>query len=359
MLRYFTRIWVARTPVISRGFASASGPTPQHSIYVSESTDPYFNLTFEDWLFRHKSPEQPLLLLYRDDPCVVIGRNQNAWKEVNIRASRRTGIPFIRRHSGGGTVYHDSGNTNFSIHLPRASFDRHATAQVILRAVRSLGVDANVNDRNDICVGRDKIRSAYKIVKDRAYHHGTMLISTRLDTLGELLRSGKDTMETRGVASVRSPVCNLRQHDANVRHEEFVEAVVDAFRQEYGVREEVHTIRSEDMRNVDYIRRGMNELKTWDWTFGQTPEFSYKVERTFPWGAVSAELRSKHGVLLGCSIACSETLDGSVKERLALLALKLEGQRYGGVNENIALLAEGEERVVEVWEWLKSEMDTQ
>lgn len=140
-------------------------------------------------LFRHKSPEQPLLLLYRDDPCVVIGRNQNPWKEVNIRASRRTGIPFIRRHSGGGTVYHvrlitphvraqspcapeetdeagrgqDSGNTNFSIHLPRASFDRHATAQVILRAVRSLGIDANVNDRNDICVGKDKIRCLYRV----------------------------------------------------------------------------------------------------------------------------------------------------------------------------------------------------
>ncbi|KAI0722647.1 Lipoyltransferase and lipoate-protein ligase [Earliella scabrosa] len=352
----FSRL--ARMPSSCRRLSSGSGPSPKHAIYVSKSTDPYFNLSFEDWLFRHKCPEQPLLLLYRDDPCVVIGRNQNPWKEVNIRASRRTGIPFIRRHSGGGTVYHDLGNTNFSIHLPRASFDRHATAQVVLRAVRSLGVDANVNDRNDICVGKDKICSAYKIVKDRAYHHGTMLISTRLDTLGELLRSGKDTMETRGVASVRSPVCNLQQHHANVTHDEFVDAVVDAFRKEYDVHEEVQTVRSEDVQNIDYIRRGMDELKTWDWTFGQTPEFIYKVERSFPWGVVSAELRSKHGILLHCSMGCSEDVDESVKEILALLVLKLEGQRYGRVDEGVGRLVEGDERAASVWEWLKEEMDS-
>ena len=115
---------IACRPAALRRFASTSPAAPQHSIYISNSTDPYFNLSFEDWcvnklyastpvlkrtfhrLFRHKSPEEPLLLLYRDDPCVVIGRNQNPWKEVNIRAARQAGIPFIRRHSGGGTVYH-------------------------------------------------------------------------------------------------------------------------------------------------------------------------------------------------------------------------------------------------------------
>jgi len=102
-----------------------SSTSPQHSIYVSKSTNPYFNLTFEDWLvwttftyrlymmtgenrlFRHKNPNEPLLLIYRDDPCVVIGRNQNPWKEINFDALRtRPGVPFIRRRSGGGTVYH-------------------------------------------------------------------------------------------------------------------------------------------------------------------------------------------------------------------------------------------------------------
>jgi len=86
----------------------------------------------------------------------------------------------------------DLGNTNFSIHVPRASFDRGATAQIVLRAVRALGIDAHVNERNDICIGSEKASgSAYKIVSGRAYHHGTMLITTKLDTLGDLLRVNK------------------------------------------------------------------------------------------------------------------------------------------------------------------------
>ncbi|OSD04531.1 Lipoyltransferase and lipoate-protein ligase [Trametes coccinea BRFM310] len=358
------RAWhrcVSRRATLARCFTSgAPAPTPKHSIYVSESTNPYFNLTFEDWLFRHKSPDQPLLLVYRDQPCVVIGRNQNPWKEVNLRASRRTGIPFIRRHSGGGTVYHDLGNTNFSIHLPRASFDRHATAQVVMKAVRSLGVDATVNDRNDICVGKEKVSgSAYKIVKDRAYHHGTMLISTRLETLGELLRSGKDTMETRGVASVRSPVCNLQQYHPGTTHEKFVDAMIHAFRQEYGVIEEAYPVHEDGYEEIPYIREGMEQLKTWDWAFGQTPEFTYKIQKSFSWGSTSAELRSKHGIILSCTFTHSGNSDSSLLTGLEKLAQGLEGERYGFVDESVAEFASSiDERIGEVWQWLRTEMDS-
>ncbi|KAI0638498.1 Lipoyltransferase and lipoate-protein ligase [Trametes polyzona] len=355
-VRTFRRCLLRRAPPVRR---FSSRVEPDHSIYLSESTDPYFNLTFEDWLFRHKSPEKPLLLLYRDSPCVVIGRNQNPWKEVNLRASRQTGIPFIRRHSGGGTVYHDLGNTNFSIHLPRAAFDRHATAQVVMKAVRAMGVDANVNERNDICVGKEKICSAYKIVKDRAYHHGTMLISTRLDTLGELLRSNKDTMETRGVASVRSPVCNLQQYHAHVSHEGFVQAMVDAFRQEYGVHDEVHAVRDMDgYQSIEYIRQGMEVLKTWDWAFGQTPEFTYKIKKNFTWGPLEAELRSKHGIILSCTFTHPEGEESTLWQGLEALARRLEGERYGSVNDTVASLAESDGRVADVWTWLRSEMDS-
>ncbi|KAL9713017.1 hypothetical protein Ac2012v2_004258 [Leucoagaricus gongylophorus] len=223
-------------------------------------------------------PKQPLTVSKEFNN--LIGRNQNPWKEVNFDALKaRPGVPFIRRRSGGGTVYHDLGNTNFSIHLPRQSFDRHVTARVILRAVRSMGIDACINERNDICIGKDKMSllgSAYKIVNTRAYHHGTMLISTCLNDLGDILRVNKETMITKGVASVRSPVCNIQQSYMNVNHASFAAAVVSEFRKEYKISEEVVEIdESDSLLSIDYIKNGMNELLV------GSDEFTYALSVPF------------------------------------------------------------------------------
>ncbi|KAI0082522.1 Lipoyltransferase and lipoate-protein ligase [Panus rudis PR-1116 ss-1] len=330
-----------------------------HSIYVSKSTNPYFNLSVEDWLFRHKSHTVPLLLLYRDDPCVVIGRNQNPWKEVNLVACRRRDVPFLRRKSGGGTVYHDLGNTNFSIHVPRSSFDRHATAQIVLRAVRSLGVEAHVNDRNDICVGPDKICSAYKIVNNRAYHHGTMLISTRLDMLSDLLRVKKDTMETKGVTSVRSPVRNLQQYTPGITHEGFVFAIIRSFQQAYGITDPINFIDEDEVAlGVQHIRQSIEELQSWDWAFGQTPEFTYTVSQAFSWATITARILSKHGIILDCpfTLADSTVVDLS---SLQVLSENLKGQKYAFLSEtpDIKALLASDDRVQEVWRWLRHVME--
>ncbi|PPQ69891.1 hypothetical protein CVT26_014154 [Gymnopilus dilepis] len=282
--------------------------SPNHDIYVSLSSDPYFNLTFEDWLFRHSNPSKPQLLIYRDAPCVVIGRNQNPWTEVNFSVLRARGVPFLRRRSGGGTVYHDMGNTNFSIHLPRSSFDRHSTGELVLRAVRSLGIDARLNERNDVCVGTDKMRSAYKIVSQRAYHHGTMLISTELETLGDVLRPEQGNIVTKGVGSVRSPVCNLQRFDPSLTHEVFTAAVITKFQEEYGVSQKPFIVHeSESIKSNDYIGSGMAELATWDWLFGQTPEFTRILDQTFSWGIVHLQIRSKHGIIQDFSARISDT----------------------------------------------------
>ncbi|KAJ7228162.1 hypothetical protein GGX14DRAFT_486508 [Mycena pura] len=332
-----------------RGLSTLIGPHQslevQNSVYISQSADPFFNITFEDWLFRHSPPDKPLLFVYRNSPCVVIGRNQNPWKEVNMTALRSSGVPLIRRRSGGGTVYHDLGNTNFSIHLSRRTFDRRATSQIVLRAVRSLGIEhASVNDRNDICVGDDKMShrrtvdlahvsgSAYKLVSARAYHHGTMLISTRLDTLGDLLRTDKETMVTAGVASVRSPVCNLQQFNHRVEHSVFTSAVVDEFRKEYHLGEPTDPTQyiDETPRELPYIEKGIIELQSWDWLFGQTPQFTYTIEKIFPWGSAIAEVRAKHGVILSCALRAPEAALSPVdRADLKQLETSFEGKMYG------------------------------
>ncbi|KIY73905.1 Lipoyltransferase and lipoate-protein ligase [Cylindrobasidium torrendii FP15055 ss-10] len=316
------------------------------SIYVSQSSNPYFNLSFEDWqvaLFRHKETDSPLLFLYRDQPCVVIGRNQNPWKEVNLPSLHRRGIPFIRRRSGGGTVYHDLGNTNFSIHLARTAFDRGSTGQSVLSAVRALGIDAALNDRNDVTVHGDKVSgSAYKIVNKRAYHHGTMLISTDLNTLGDLLRTNKPTMKTRGVASVRSPVCNLQRHNIATTHDAFCDSMIAVFRDEYSDASPVRYVSEKD-DNED-IRKGMNEMKSWNWAYGQTPEFTYTIQQEFPWGVVDAEIHAKYGVILSCNIKGFEDLGKS-----------FEGVRYGDA-ENKTFNSTLQDDAQEVRKWIIDEM---
>jgi len=277
---------------------------------------------------------------------------------------RKTGVPFIRRRSGGGTVYHDLGNSNFSIHLSRSSFDRNDSAKVVLRAIQSLGlVDANVNERNDICVGKFKVSgSAYKIVNKRAYHHGTMLISSELGTLGKVLHSSKDTMQTKGVASVRSPVCNLRQQNPEVSHDDFVYAVVREFQVHYNIREKINWVdEGDDCEGIEEIRKGMHELTTWDWAFGQTPEFTYSLEHTFGWGKLKTNFHSKHGIILSCTFDLVDLEDRSdvseVRGQLDLLEQSLAGEKYGFVKDEVKPVElVGDERMQQLWDELIKEM---
>lgn len=346
---------------------------------MSKSSSPFFNLALEDWLFKHKTHTEPLLLLYRNSPCVIIGRNQNPWKEVNHIALRRAGVPFIRRRSGGGTVYHDLGNTNFSIHLSRTSFDRNETGKVILSAVQGLGIkDARLNDRNDLCVGPHKVSgSAYKIVNKRAYHHGTMLISTRLDTLGDLLRTSKETMQTKGVASVRSPVNNLQTYLSGLTHSRFVDAVIRAFKAHYDVEvdEEVQYVPEvAETLSIPEIAQGMKELPTWEWAYGQTPEFTYEIMQSFSWGHVHANIRSKHGQILECSFriapAAPATIPApnasedhtrtyaNINQELSVLEERMKGRKYGFLGEGEPLHPDLGPEVGEVVSWLNEEMSS-
>ncbi|KAF5322645.1 hypothetical protein D9619_000244 [Psilocybe cf. subviscida] len=200
-----------------------------------------------------------------------------------------------------------------------------------------MGIDARLNDRNDVCVGPDKVSgSAYKIVNKRAYHHGTMLISTQLQTLGDVLRPQENNIVTKGVSSVRSPVCNLQRHDLAASHERFTSAVISQFRQEFGISSNVCTVTDTDsIKDMNYIHDGMAELSTWDWSFGQTPEFTRTLAHEFPWGTVNVEIRSKHGVIINSrSDVQSSHITSAVYESLdRQLSDLLQGKHYGFLEE--------------------------
>ncbi|KAK4151989.1 hypothetical protein C8A00DRAFT_35359 [Chaetomidium leptoderma] len=271
-------------------------------IYRSASTDPYLNLSIEHHLLQRSHPDSTILFLYANRPSVVIGRNQNPWLEVNLGALRQglpptqdergeetarknTPIALVRRRSGGGTVFHDAGNTNYSVICPPPAFDRDKHAEMVVRALGRLGVaGVRVNERHDIVMDVDTNKtfkvsgSAYKLTRARSLHHGTCLLrSENLGRVSGLLRSPAEAfIKARGVESVRSPIRNV-----GVDGEAFVDAVVGEFRNMYGDgagREVV--VGEEEALASEEVVKGLRELTSPDWIFGQTPQFTFSTHPT-------------------------------------------------------------------------------
>ncbi|KAK6495257.1 Biotin/lipoate A/B protein ligase [Arthrobotrys musiformis] len=263
-------------------------------IYRSTSTNPFFNLSLEDYLLRHSPPTSKILFTYTNSPSIILGRNQNIWSEVNIPlldSPKHSHVNLVRRRSGGGTVYHDLGNLCWSVITPRKSFDRDFYAKVVVKALHSLGVsEATINERHDIVLrqpGKDlKVSgSAYKIIRERAYHHATLLLSSKLDDIKSLLRSPlKEFITTKGVESVRSEVSNI-----GVDKEALTEKIEEEFliANEFGKEGDEWAIRvtldeGEAIKVRDYIKEGMKELQSQKWLYTQTPEFTLSLPPSKP-----------------------------------------------------------------------------
>ncbi|KAF2490766.1 hypothetical protein BU16DRAFT_543069 [Lophium mytilinum] len=281
--------------------------------YISESNDPYLNLSIEHYLLQKSPPDSTILFLYTNRPCVVIGRNQNPWLEVNLgilkagssTPAREDGQPVIgnvdlvRRRSGGGTVFHDEGNVNWSVICPPADFTRDKHAEMVVRALRKLGIDrARVNERHDIVLdqgnrsGRSDPQdthrtpytvddgagprplkvsgSAYKLTRNRALHHGTCLLrSPNLVTIPQYLHSpAKPYLKARGVESVSSPVANI-----GLSNQAFQKQVQEEFARMYSGVPAANGV-DQSLLSTPEISKGYDELRTLDWTYSQTPQFT-------------------------------------------------------------------------------------
>ncbi|KAI9202523.1 Lipoyltransferase and lipoate-protein ligase [Polychytrium aggregatum] len=363
-----TRLWRypaagASSPILShRAVHSAQAPK-RIECYVSNVVDPWMNLAFEEWLFRHTDPSVYILMLWRNSRCVVIGRNQNPWRECNLRLMERDNVPLVRRRSGGGTVYHDLGNSNYSIIMPREVFDRKTNAELVASALQSLDIPASVNERHDIVVDGKKVSgSAYKIVRDRAYHHGTMLIDSDLSSLGAYLKPDPKNLVGGGVASVRSPVAKLREYSYTADHPSFCEAVIDAFCSRHGAaRMQSAELSEETFQGNPKLQEYYDE--TWNWIYGQTPTFTHQLEHSFSWGDVIIDIKVDEGCIVDATIATSNP---TASLAFFHVATKLKGMKYesASVDQAVAMakLRELEidietlEHTADLREWLRAQI---
>lgn len=290
-------------------------------IYIeSHSTDPYFNLAFEEYIFTTFRDED-IFLLWQNEPCMVVGSYQNICREVRVPALRKLGIPVLRRISGGGAVYHDMGNVNYSlITRQEGAVDYDKSLAPILEALNAAGVPARKNRTCDIAIGEEKISgSAQRSAGGRLLHHGTLLFDSDLEALEEISVRGKNgCVQTKGTQSAICAVTNIRRHLAeDMTIGEFQRRLLDYMVPEAGNRLELTEAQEAEVR-----RLADEKYHSWEWTWGRTPAFSYERSGNFAGEPVSVTYRAKKGIVSDVRIN-SPVIDG---EQAAAL---LNGTRLG------------------------------
>jgi len=280
-------------------------------IVKSLSHDPWTNLAWEEYFLQQVADNEIILYLWQNDNTVVIGRNQNAWKECRHTLLEKENGKLARRLSGGGAVFHDLGNLNFTFVMHRRHYDLDRQLKVILRAVQRLGIDAEFSGRNDLVVGGRKFSGhAYYFHKDRAFHHGTIMINTDLIKMERYLMVAPEKIASKGIDSVRSRVANLVEFRRNTTLTEVMKSVIITFNEAYGGLPVEYTLEEGDSPITHLVQK----YSSWQWRYGTTPEFDITFEHFFPWGTFEMGLGLQRGHIEEVKIFSDALEEDVIKE---------------------------------------------
>lgn len=294
-----------------------------------ENHDAYFNLASEEYLLKIKGGNY--VYLWRNAPSVIIGVNQNAFSEVNFGFTDQNGIKVVRRMTGGGAVYHDLENINYTVIAPydqTADNYKKFTAPVI-EYLNSLGVKAEFSGRNDITVDGKKISgNAQTVFNGRIMHHGTLLFNTDMSVLGDALKPNKLKIESKGIKSVRARVTNIYDClPVKTSVEEFLSGLSDYFKKD--ARE--YVFNKEDVAAIEKLKK--EKYSTYAWNAGRSPVGKNKAEARFPFGTLAVNFDTENGVIKNVKI----TGDFFSVKPIAELEKRLDGVRYAKADLKIAL----------------------
>ncbi len=261
---------------------------------VSENTDAYFNLASEEYLLKHTNQE--ITYLWRNDKAIIVGKNQNTVEEINNDYVKDHDIKVVRRLTGGGAVYHDLGNLNYTfIENSRKNFnDFKGFCLPIIGALNSLGIDAEFSGRNDMTIeGRKFSGTAQCKYQNRVMHHGTLLFSSITGDLKNALNPKDLKFQGKSVKSVASRITNITEH--LVDRIDVIEFRDIIMRFLLGEEEEVTTFTAEETREIMKLKE--EKYATWNWNFGHSPKFAKTKEAKFKGGIVEVSIEVKKGTL--------------------------------------------------------------
>lgn len=261
----------------------------KNNVYDSLINDPYKNIAFERQLTSmHK--DTPTLFLWQNKECVVIGRNQNALVECNIEYLKENDIDLSRRYSGGGAVFHDLGNINYTLVMKEKEYDIDYAKKFLFEALKSIGFEVEFTGRNDITINGAKFSGqAYFFHQNMHVLHGTLMFDLNIGALGNCLTPSKKKLASKGIKSVKSRVMNLKEIKPNITVEEIKQALIDTFSTFYGDSNECIKVTD------DMVDKELTEyLKSDEWLFGKTPTFDVEIEKRFTFGNVLLRLNIKN-----------------------------------------------------------------
>ena len=284
---------------------------------VSNQTEPYWNIAVEQYLV--DNADDVVLYLWKNHRTVVIGQNQNPYSEVNLEALEADGGYLMRRKTGGGAVYHDDGNLNFSFVVPKALYDLQRQFSVIQRAVAAFGLEAEVSGRNDLlCDGRKFSGNAFSKGEYNDLHHGTILIRGNMSDLARYLKPKLAKLQKHGVSSVRSRVVNLAELNPDITAESLMPRLRAAFNSEYSEISE-NTKFSEIIKLPD-VRRLYEQFASDEWLYSRWRNFTAQRSGQFDWGGVEVAVTVKDNTVADIQLA-SDALDLDALETARKLAI--------------------------------------
>lgn len=290
-------------------------------ILVSTSTNPWFNLAVEEVIFHKMDPYHRVLFVWRNADTVVIGRAQNPWRECNASRMENDNVKLARRRTGGGAVFQDLGNTNFTFMAGKPEYDKTVSTRIVINALKLLGIDAVANGRNDLVVeDGDTLRkfsgSAYREASDRGFHHGTLLLHADLNRLANYLTPNPKKLAAKGITSVKSRVTNLNYIRQDINHDIVCDALVKAYLDYHDEQVDIEFISPDSATNLPDLDETFQHYSSWEWNYGKTPEFTHTMDERFAWGGVEVCLNVIKGRIQEAKLY-TDSLDPTPFEKLA------------------------------------------
>lgn len=280
-------------------------------IYTSKNHNPYENLAKEMLLLDNVKEDEMILYLWQNQNTVVIGKNQNAYAECATELLKKDGIHLARRPSGGGAVFHDLGNLNFTFISSSENQSIENNLKIIALACKMSGIETKVSGRNDILAdGRKFSGNAFYNSKGKSYHHGTILICADKDKLSRYLTPSKAKLKAKGVKSVRSRIINLSEINPDISCDIMKKNLTKAF-------EEFYNIKPEIIKNLNEneIKKLSQEYKHEQYLFGTQPPFDIEFSDRFEWGSMTIRLSVEKGIIKAASVF-TDAMDFELSEKI-------------------------------------------